>query len=65
MQPRFELLPITKGYIRIMAPGVRLSHSIMGLLQLQMRILFPFLPAKDIHRFLLLMRTRSFLLSCT
>ena len=32
-----------------------------GLFQLQMRISFPFLLAKDLRRFLLIMRTRSFL----
>ena len=35
-----------------------------GLLQLHMRISFPFLLAKGLRRFLLIMRTRSFLLSC-
>ena len=31
----------------------------VGLFQFQMRISFPFLLTKNIHRFLLLMRTRS------
>ena len=31
-----------------------------GLFQLQMRISFPFLLAKDLRRFLLIVRTRSF-----
>ena len=36
-----------------------------GLFQIQMRISFPFLLAKYLRRFLLITRTRSFLLSCT
>ena len=34
--------------------------DIEGLFQIQIRILFPFLLTKKIHRFLLLMRTRTF-----
>ena len=34
-----------------------------GLFQIQMRISFPFLRAKDLCTYLLIMRTRSFLLS--
>ena len=32
----------------------------IGLFHLQMRISFPFILAKDLRRFLLIMRTRSF-----
>ena len=44
---------------------IRLSGSTAGLLQLQMIFSFPFLRAKDLRRSLLIMRTHSFLLSCT
>ena len=40
-------------------------YGIGWFFQCQMRISFPLLRAKELCRFLLIMRTRSFLLSCT
>ena len=50
---------IAVGYWKIKIYG-----SPLGLFQLQMRISFPFLRAKHLRTSLLIMRTRSFLLSC-
>ena len=50
----------------IMTPSlVTLDIFALGLFQIQMRTSLPFLLAKDLRRFLLIMRTRSFLLSYT
>ena len=42
---------------------ILVANIVVGLLQIQMRISFPFIYAKDLRRFLLIMRTRSFFYS--
>ena len=56
---RLKLVPLALRLKLALLVGIAKSCS-SGLFQLQMRISFPFLLATDIHRFLVIMRTRSF-----
>ena len=53
------------GHIPSKCVWERVNGPIHESFQLQMGFLFPFLRANDLRSSLLIMRTRSFLLSCT